>query len=95
MRQSDETAAELDAWSVRHREDPPHSFPGRDRPPDEAWRQTLDRTGGDRGGAAAGDQNADDLDQIVDLFEREARVYQHLADVVVPAQSVRIRSAMH
>ena len=64
--------------------------PGRDRPPDEAWGQTLDRIGGGRGGAGAGDQYADDLEQIADVFEREARVYQHLADVVVPTQSVRM-----
>ena len=63
---------------------------GRDRPPDEAWGQTLDRIGGGRGGAGAGDQYADDLEQIADVFEREARAYQHLADVVVPAQSVRM-----
>jgi len=115
LRRPDETAAELDAWAVRHREDPPHSFPGRDRPVsdglrrmdpltelmdlssrrrrlrDEAWEQAIDRIGG----AAAGDQNADDLDQTADLFEREARVHQHMADVVVPAQSVLIRPAMH
>ena len=36
VRRPDDTAAELDAWSVRHPEDQPQTVPGRDRPPDEA-----------------------------------------------------------
>ena len=65
----------------------------RRRPRDAAWGRALDRIGGDRRDTEDDGQTATDFEQIADLFEREARVYQHLADVVAPAQSARVRSA--
>ncbi len=117
LQRPDETAAELDAWSARHREDAPDSSPVRHRrvsdglrrmdplselmdlsnrrrrPRDAAWRRALDRIGGDRPDTEDDGQTATDFEQIAELFEREARVYQHLADVVAPAQSTSVRSA--